>query len=127
MNSFNCIGRLTSDPRVFEKDGVRRVEFSLAVDKGGKWDREKTNANFFDFVAWRDVADYIAKNFGKGDLVAVIDAAANMRDYLDADGNKHRRYEFVVNRAYCLAKKRKVDSEDVLTEAGNGAEGFFET
>lgn len=111
MNSFNCTGRLTADPKVFEKDGIRRATFSLAVDKDGSWDREKSNANFFDFVAWRNTADYIVRNFQKGDLMEVVDATAITRDYLDSEGNRHRKNEFVVSKAYRLSKRRKTDSE----------------
>ena len=109
MNSCNFIGRLTADPKVYESDGVSRVQFCLAVDKNGVWDKEKNNVDFFDFVAWRGVGEYIAKRFHKGDLAGVEDATAGAKEYIDSNGNKHRKYEFTVSRAYLLSKKRQVD------------------
>lgn len=112
MNSFSCTGRLTADPRVIEKDGIRRAIFSLAVERNGGWNKKRTSVDFFDFVAWRASADYIAKNFSKGDLMAVIDAEAITRDYIDDNGNKHRKQEYVVNKVYCISKSRKSKGEE---------------
>lgn len=111
-NSFNCIGRLTADPEVFETNGVKRAEFSLAVEKSDSNNSEKGNVNFFDFIAWRGVAEYIENNFHKGDLIEVVDAYANVREFVDNEGNKRRKTEYQINRAYMLSKKRSFSESE---------------
>ena len=110
MNSCNFTGRLTDDPKFFEGD-VNRVCFTLAVDRDMIAKNGKTGADYLDFIAWKDTADYISRHFNKGDLMQVVNSRAKVRLYEDSDGKKGRKIEFEIDKAYCIARSR--EKEDV--------------
>lgn len=116
MNSFNCTGRLVDDPKYFEKNGVARVVFTLAVDRDGAWKQDRVNADFLDFVAWHETADYIWKNFRKGDLMQVSNARAKVLEFTDGEGKKRRKTEYDVDRVYKLYRRKKVDESSSSEE-----------
>lgn len=95
-NSFTCQGRMVDDPRVAETNGIKRVTFTIACDRDLKQEDGK-NVDFFDFIAWRDDAEYIARRYMKGDLVLVTARAKNL-DWVDKNGNKKHKTEFHIGK-----------------------------
>lgn len=72
INNINIMGRLTADPEITYtiKESVPVCNFSIAVDRPHKKDTEGVT-DFFNCVAWRTRAEFMANYFSKGDMIAI--------------------------------------------------------
>lgn len=94
MNQVILNGRLASDPEGGESNGgVTYAKFAVALEKGSGDNKETT---YLDCVAFRQTADFVRKYFTKGSGINVI-GSISVRDWTDANGVKHRKYEILVN------------------------------
>ena len=106
LNKSILMGRLTRDPELRHTTTDKPVvSFTLAVDRGYKHDNDAVNADFINCVAWRGTAEFIAKWFTKGQLVAVSGRLAT-RTYKDKDGSTRYVTEVVVDEAFFAESKR---------------------
>ena len=94
------MGRLTRDPEMRQsQQGTPVVSFSLAVDRRFANKDGVRQADFINCVAWRQTADFIAKYFPKGRMIAVC-GSIQTRTWDDQEGKKHYVTEVVVDEAY---------------------------
>jgi single-strand DNA-binding protein len=113
MNKAILIGRLTRNPEEgVTKSGVNYAQFDLAVDRQYGGDEKVTD--FFKCVAWRGLADNVAKYLVKGSEVCVLGTLQN-RSYEDKDGNKRTITEIMTQEIDFLSKK-KADEQEVKQE-----------
>ena len=99
-NRVTMMGRIANDLEVkTTQSGTNVLTFRLAVDRSYKDADGNRDTDFFNFVAWRSNADFIAKFFGKGRLI-LLDAEAQNRTYTDKNGAERLVTEFLVNRVY---------------------------
>lgn len=102
---FNLVvitGRLTSDPELkTTPNGVPVTSFSIANDIG--YGENKKTA-FIPIVAWRGTAEFISKNFAKGNLIG-IQGSIQTRKYTDNNGNNRTVFEVVAEKAEFVAPK----------------------
>ena len=108
LNHCVLMGRLTRDPELQPmRDNNSMLRFSLAVDRDfvDQTSGER-GTDFIDFVAFRGPAEFIAKYFAKGDLMAVV-GRLTVRNWTDRDGNRRRSTEVKVEQAYFGGTKRK--------------------
>lgn len=103
-NSCHFIGRLVDDPKLYEGE-PNRACFCLAVDRDTN-KNGRGSADYLDFVAWKEAADYVVRHFNKGDLMSVVNARAKVRKYEDGEDRKNR-VEFEVHKVYCIGRARK--------------------
>ena len=105
------VGNVTRDADVRETgSGTLVCNFSIAVNsKVG----EETQTEYFDFVAWRKTAEFVAKYVQKGTRVT-ISAQPKTRDYEDKNGQKRRVVEFWVNdiEPHSWGKKDEIGEEE---------------
>lgn len=97
LNSVTIMGRLTSDPELrTTSNGAKLVRVRVAVerDRGSKDGKKETD--FIPIVAWRGTAEFLAKNFKKGQLVIVC-GRLESRSWTDKEGNKHSDLELSTN------------------------------
>ena len=98
LNRVVLMGRLVADPELKQtQNGVSVTSFRIAVDRNYVRQGEDRKADFFDIVAWRKTAEFIANNFGKGSLIAV-DGQLQTRQYQAQDGTNRNVVEVVVAR-----------------------------
>jgi single-stranded DNA-binding protein len=64
--------------------GVSVMSFRIAVDRSYQVKGEERKADFFNIVAWRNTAEFIAKYFGKGRMI-MLDGELQTRQYVDKD------------------------------------------
>ena len=97
MNKVMLLGRLTADPELRYTTGanIPVCRFRLAVERP----HQKTGADFFSIVAWRNTAEFISKYFRKGVRVLVEGSLRN-NDYQDSNGIKHYSVEVQAERVY---------------------------
>lgn len=106
MNQWVGMGRLTRDPELrHTQSNIPVASFTLAVDRGYQKDGDK-QTDFINCVAWRGRAEFAAKWFSKGDMMAVT-GRLQMRDWQDRGGNKRISPEIVVDNVYFTGSKKE--------------------
>lgn len=69
MNQVQLLGRLTKDPELkYTTAGKAFLRISIAVPQ----ERDKTQANFINCVAWNKPAEIIAEHFKKGNRINLV-------------------------------------------------------
>ena len=106
MNKVFIIGRLTKEPELrTTQNGVNVATMSVAVTR--RMNREQ--ADFFNVIAWRGLADSCAKYLVKGQQVAVA-GELRTRSYEANDGSKRYVTEIQADDIEFLAKPGAVST-----------------
>lgn len=111
LNTITIMGRMVRDPEIRKTGaGTSVVNFTLAVDRDYTDDNGDRETDFIDCVVWAHSADFVAKYFSKGDLMAV-NGRLQLRDWEDDDGNRRRAAEIKVDNVYFGGGKREKSEE----------------
>ena len=90
LNKVILMGRLTRDPELRQTpSGVSVASFTLAVERSYAKPGEDKETDFINIIAWRNTADFVAKYFTKGQLVAVS-GRLQVRSWDDAQSGQKR-------------------------------------
>lgn len=104
LNTVILMGRLTRDPELKQTpQGVSVATFSLAVDRNYSKGEEK-QTDFINITAWRSTADFVAKYFTKGQLVA-IRGRLQTRQWQDQSGQKRYATDVVADEVFFAESK----------------------
>lgn len=107
LNKAMIIGRLTRDPELrTTPNGTKVASFGLATnftwtDQAGQ---KKEQVEFHNIVAWRGLADVIAKYLKKGSKI-YIEGRLQTRNWDGNDGTKKTRTEIVADNMIMLDSK----------------------
>jgi single-strand DNA-binding protein len=113
-NHITLIGRLVRKPKLsYTPTGVPVATFPLAVNRSYQSSSGKTEADFFDIVAWRNSAEFVAEHLDKGRLV-LIDGSMLTRSYETSAGQKRKVYEVSTSQVVALDRKPQVAAEDEM-------------
>jgi single-strand DNA-binding protein len=98
INSINVVGNLTGEPELrYTQSGTAMVSGSIASNRryqvNGEW-QEQTS--YFNFTAWRELAENIASTMSKG-MRVVATGRMEQKDWVDKDGNKRTSYDLVLD------------------------------
>lgn len=105
LNKVILMGRLTRDPELKSTPtGASVVSFSLAVERNFARQGEQRQTDFINCVAWRNQAEFLAKYFAKGQLLA-LSGNLQTRQYDDKDGKRVYVTEVVVDELH-FAERR---------------------
>jgi single-strand DNA-binding protein len=116
MNKVFIIGRLTGAPALQTTQNSKDfVRMTVAVNRS----KQRDKADYFDCIAWNQLAEICSKYLIKGQQVAI---AGEMRKetYEDRNGDKRSSYNITVEDIEFLAKpaekadEPKVDEEEDL-------------
>lgn len=115
LNTTILMGRFTADPEIRNTPaGVPVLNFTVAVDRDYKVDGQ-TPTDFIRCVAWRGTAEFIAKNFKKGQLIA-IEGSLQTGSY-EKDGVKVTTIDVSVETAhFCGGKPATAPTDTVAAE-----------
>lgn len=84
-NEVTIGGRLTVQPELTTtKTGKEVTSFTVAVKRRGK---DETESDFFNVVAWENLATLVTRYFTKGSSIFVVGELRN-RQWTDQNGNK---------------------------------------
>lgn len=109
MNKVELIGNLTRDPELTETtSGISVCRFSIAVNRNYYGSDGERKTDFFNCVAWRGLADTIAKYCRKGHKVGVV-GSIETRNYEDNNGNKRNAVDIVIQDVDFLTPKEDDD------------------
>ena len=134
LNHIDIMGRLTRDVELRSTaGGISVASFTLAVDRdlANKQTGER-DTDFIDVVAWRGAAEFAAKHFHKGSMMAVS-GRLQIREWTDQNNVKRRNAEIVADNIYFGESKSssastggsKLDEFSARAESALGA-GFHE-
>lgn len=122
LNIAALNGRLTAEPELrHTSNDVPVTSFTLAVDRGYVKAGQERQCDFIDIVCWRQTAEFVAKYFRKGQLVA-IEGSIQTRNYTDRDGNKRKATEIVANNVSFAEGKKSQQPTDGADENRRNAE-----
>lgn len=100
LNRVTILGRLTADPELRMTNGdVVVTTFTLVVERDFKNSSGQREADFINVVAWRGTGEFAARNFAKGQMMAVAGRLQN-RQFTDKDGNKRTVSEIIADNVY---------------------------
>ena len=106
VNTIVLMGRITKDVEL-KKVGsdISVCKFSVAVERQFK-DKQSGErvTDFIECQAWRGTADFIARYFEKGSMIAVEGTLQN-NNWTDQNGNKRYSYIVQVNQAHFCGGK----------------------
>jgi single-strand DNA-binding protein len=106
LNKIVLMGRLTRDPELrHTSTGVPVTSFSLACERDFRAQGEERQTDFFDVVCWRHNAEFTAKWFRKGLLVAVA-GRLQTRKWVDKEGQNRTGCEIVADETH-FAERRQ--------------------
>ena len=103
INTAIIQGRVVADIELRSTPGGKMVaNFTLACNRRGA----DSDTDFIDCVAWEKTAEFIAKHFHKGVMMAVV-GHIQTRNWEDKQGNKRKATEVRVNEAHFCEPKRE--------------------
>jgi single-strand DNA-binding protein len=109
MNKVILIGNLTRDPDLRETpSGVAVCRFSIAVGRNYTQGDGERETDFFNCVAWRNLAETIARYCKKGNKVAVT-GSIQLRNYEDNQGIKRTAVDIITQDIEFLTPKSRED------------------
>ncbi|MBR3795991.1 MAG: single-stranded DNA-binding protein [Clostridia bacterium] len=110
MNKVYLIGNLTRDPELRTTgSGISVCNFSIAVNRRFKNQQTgQTETDFFNIVAWRQLADLCSRYLAKGRKVAVF-GSLQSRTYEAQDGSKRTAIDIVADEVEFLSAKGNAD------------------
>lgn len=108
MNKVILIGRLTADPELRQtQSGISSCRFTVAVNrKFANKDTGEREADFITCGAWRQTAEFVAKYFSKGQMIA-IEGTLRTGSYTDKNHSDVTHYTtdvLVDNVEFCGSK-----------------------
>lgn len=127
LNKAILIGRLTAEPELkTTPSGIYLCNFTLAVDRRFIKDAEK-KTDFIRIVVWRERAEFVSRNFGKGDPMGV-EGSIQTRDYEDKTGAKRTAVEVVADNVFFVSSKRQNNEPQAyMPPTHNPGKDFEET
>lgn len=104
-NRVTLLGRITHDLELKSTaNGVPVLSFSVACDRRYQQDKNNKVSDFFNCIAWRNEADFIAKYWTKGRAI-LIEGELQNRKYTDKNGIERQVTEVIVDRACFTGEK----------------------
>jgi single-strand DNA-binding protein len=119
LNRVVLIGNLTRDPESrYTPQGVSVVNTGIAVNRFSKNESGDYDVDFFNIVAFRRTADYMAQYLKKGNRVA-IEGRLQTRSWDDAaTGQKRTSFEIIADNVQNLTSRQ--ESEGSSADYGHG-------
>jgi single-strand DNA-binding protein len=114
LNKVMIIGHLGRDPQMrFTPNGKSVASFSVACDRSWKSaDGEKRkDTEWFNVVAWGDLAEISKQYLSKGSLV-YVEGRLQTRDWSDKKGNQHKSVEVIARDILLIDSKKNQDGTD---------------
>ena len=124
MNKVILMGRLTRDPDVRWTQGQDQqcvARFTLAVDRRGKREEGRTNADFISCVAFRGTAEWMEKWTHQGTKLT-LSGRIQTGSYTNKDGQKVYTTDVVVEESEFAESKKSQEGG----QQGNQSQGSYD-
>lgn len=112
MNKVILIGRLVKDPELrYTTSNIPVVQFTLAVNRTFVSKGQERQADFINCVAWRNLAENLAKFMKKGSQIAV-EGQIQVRNFEDAGGVRRYVTEVICDNIHFLESKNSRSNDN---------------
>lgn len=116
MNRVIMVGNLTKDPELSETpNGIKVCRFGIAVQRKYGNEQGKKEADFFNVIAWRGLAESVAKYLEKGSK-AGVSGSLQTRTYDANDGSKRYATEIVADEVEFLSQRKMENARPSVDE-----------
>jgi single-strand DNA-binding protein len=110
LNKVMVIGHLGRDPEMrFTPNGKSVSNFCVACNRSwqGSDGNIHTDTDWFNVVAWGDLAEEAKQRLQKGNLV-YIEGRLQTRNWQDTQGQQHKSVEIIARDILLLSETQKV-------------------
>jgi single-strand DNA-binding protein len=117
LNKIMLIGNLGRDPELqVTAEGTPVTKFSLAVNRRyrAQTGETKEETEWFNIVAWRNLAELTERYLHKGSKV-YVEGRLSQRKYTDKDGVQRTAVEVIANDVRFLDSKESGSSDNDFT------------
>ena len=105
LNEVNIQGRLCFPPELkHTQSGIPVCSCRLAVDRDYLDANGERGTDFLSIVAWRSTAEFLARNFVKGQMMT-LHGRLQVRPWQDREGNRRESVEIVADNVYFAGPK----------------------
>ena len=124
MNKVILVGRLTKEPELkYTPSDVAVVSFTIAVDRRYTKPGEERQADFINIVAWRTTAEFVAKYFTKGQMIA-LSGNLQTRTWTDSEGKNRYITEVIAEEVSFCGGKKESSSDAAKSDTPENNSGF---
>lgn len=126
LNELIIIGRLTDSPELKQtQSGITTTAFTVAVDRNYTAQGQERQTDFINVIAWRNTAEFICRNFSKGQMIA-LKGSLRTRSYTDKRYSdvKHYVAEMYAEQVYFCGNKPTTQAAVPTQEVINSMECF---
>ena len=110
VNRLILQGRFTQTPELRSTlSGINVVRFTLASQRDKAGQNGEREADFIQCVAWRGTAEFVCRNFTKGQS-AVIEGAVRSKKWVEDDKTRYGTEVEVSEIHFCGSKKEGTSS-----------------
>ncbi|WP_436855792.1 single-stranded DNA-binding protein [Staphylococcus caeli] len=109
INNIVIVGRLTKDPKIFEKEGNKRATFCVAVTRNYKDKDQNPICDYLFCKAFGKMASNIEQYINKGSLVGIT-GQMQSRKY-EKEGQTHFVSEINIETIKFMSPRNKQDSD----------------
>lgn len=115
FNKVILMGRLTADPELKEGKTTKYVDFSIAVNRSYKENKE---VHYFNCRAYGPISETISKHFAKGRAI-LIDGRLDNSRWQDEQGKNRSTIRVIVEEfEFVDSPKKDASSEAVASTVG---------
>lgn len=105
------MGRITADLELRQTpSSVSVLSFRIAVNRPFVTKNGERATDFFNVVAWRAQAEFIAKYFKKGSLI-LVDGRLESREYVDKNGTTQRVVEIIAENVSFTGEAKQFNND----------------
>lgn len=124
LNHIVIMGRISKDLHLKTlPSGTEVLNFSVAVPKAYKKNAEEEKPDFFDVVAFGQMAGFVERNFRKGQMIAV-GGRMESESYTDKNGNNRTGWKIKAS-SIDFAGDKKTDHVAESGEEPKATSGNF--
>ena len=124
LNQVVIMGRLVKDPELRYANETPFCAIRIACDRDYKKENGEKEADFFDVVSWRKLAENVSRYAAKGRMVSVV-GRLQTRTWNDRDGNKRYATEIVADHVYFCDPKPKDQNGQGAQNSGAASNGGY--
>ena len=120
LNEVIIMGRLTDTPELKSlQNGAMTTSFTVACDRDFKAKDGTRGVDFIPCVAWQKTAEFVARNFAKGQSI-IVSGRLQVRTWATADGVKRNVTEISADHCWFTGERMPSESNAMEVHAKIG-------
>lgn len=112
INSIVIVGRLTKDPKIYEKEGNKQATFCVAVPRNYKDKNQKVICDYLFCKAFGKIANNVEKYINQGSLVGITGQMQSRK--FEKEGQMHFVSEIFIETIKFMSPRSKNEDETLF-------------